>query len=227
MKRPVFWAVVMFALGEVAGLFVRTWKQLGIAVAMLLCVAGICLMLGRKLQVKCRCFLRVGVLTFFYAGILTFLLPVGCLFSAFRSGNYHYYSYAQKQKASFGCDLSYMMPELPEKTQVTVYGKVKNISVSSDMTVLTVKVLECSLTAEVAETKSLGPYVTVNITEKTEAAGMQGGGDLSKVAGKQGEADVSEPAGMQGGACVQNTYKIGDCIIVTGTISLIEAAENP
>ena len=275
MKRPVFWAVVMFALGEVAGLFVRTWKQLGIAFAMLLCVAGICLMLGRKLQVKCRCFLRVGVLTFFYAGILTFLLPVGCLFSAFRSGNYHYYSYAQKQKASFGCDLSYMMPELPEKTQVTVYGKVKNISVSSDMTVLTVKVLECSLTAEVAETKSLGPYVTVNITEKTEAArkqggvdlskvagmqggadvpetaGMQGGGDLSKVAGKQGEADVSEPAGMQGGAdvpktagmqgeadvpetsgmqgeaCVQNTYKIGDCIIVTGTISLIEAAENP
>lgn len=227
MKRPVFWAVVMFALGEVAGLFVRTWKQLGIAVAMLLCVAGICLMLGRKLQVKCRCFLRVGVLTFFYAGILTFLLPVGCLFSAFRSGNYHYYSYAQKQKASFGCDLSYMMPELPEKTQVTVYGKVKNISVSSDMTVLTVKVLECSLTAEVAETKSLGPYVTVNITEKTEAAGMQGGGDLSKVAGKQGEADVSETAGMQGEACVQNTYKIGDCIIVTGTISLIEAAENP
>ena len=263
MKRPVFWAVVMFALGEVAGLFVRTWKQLGIAVAMLLCVAGICLMLGRKLQVKCRCFLRVGVLTFFYAGILTFLLPVGCLFSAFRSGNYHYYSYAQKQKASFGCDLSYMMPELPEKTQVTVYGKVKNISVSSDMTVLTVKVLECSLTAEVAETKSLGPYVTVNITEKTEAARMQGGVDLSKAAGKQGgadvsetagmqgeadvsetagkqgEADVSKAAGMQGGAdvsetagmqgeeCVQNTYKIGDCIIVTGTISLIEAAENP
>ena len=263
MKRPVFWAVVMFALGEVAGLFVRTWKQLGIAVAMLLCVAGICLMLGRKLQVKCRCFLRVGVLTFFYAGILTFLLPVGCLFSAFRSGNYHYYSYAQKQKASFGCDLSYMMPELPEKTQVTVYGKVKNISVSSDMTVLTVKVLECSLTAEVTETKSLGPYVTVNITEKTETAGMQGGAcvsetsgmqggaDVSEPAGMQGEADVSETSGMQGGAdvpetagmqgeadvpetagmqgeaCVQNTYKIGDCIIVTGTISLIEAAENP
>ena len=227
MKRPVFWAVVMFALGEVAGLFVRTWKQLGIAVAMLLCVAGICLMLGRKLQVKCRCFLRVGVLTFFYAGILTFLLPVGCLFSAFRSGNYHYYSYAQKQKASFGCDVSYMRPELPEKTQVTVYGKVKNISVSSDMTVLTVKVLECSLTAEVAETKSLGPYVTVNITEKTETAGMQGEVDLLKAAGKQGEADVSETAGMQGEACVQNTYKIGDCIIVTGTISLIEAAENP
>ena len=239
MKRPVFWAVVMFALGEVAGLFVRTWKQLGIAVAMLLCVAGICLMLGRKLQVKCRCFLRVGVLTFFYAGILTFLLPVGCLFSAFRSGNYHYYSYAQKQKASFGCDLSYMMPELPEKTQVTVYGKVKNISVSSDMTVLTVKVLECSLTAEVAETKSLGPYVTVNITEKTETAGMQGGAcvsetsgmqggaDVPETAGMQGEADVPETAGMQGEACVQNTYKIGDCIIVTGTISLIEAAENP
>ncbi|MDD6327522.1 MAG: ComEC/Rec2 family competence protein, partial [Lachnospiraceae bacterium] len=41
MKRPVFWAVVMFALGEVIGQYVQTGKQISIAFVMLICFACI------------------------------------------------------------------------------------------------------------------------------------------------------------------------------------------